>query len=258
MSKRRVAQAALAAAGAVFAFGVAADSAAQRRRTQSDVLALRPGAYWVYEGTVRAAKPGTAEVLEKTVQWKMEVVEAIERQSLAAFVIKGFPADLAWYAEGKEQGDYLLLRVQGDRYYLVRDHRVEEVLRRLRDPSDPLIGLVREEELYLQLPADAGAVFGATEQITREDRLYCWVYSESREVSLDHVRELARRGRDRRKKRTAHEQEYRSLADVTIVEWVATLGITRYRYHHNGTVSDVDVRLVEYSPGRAAAQGPGK
>jgi hypothetical protein len=40
-----------------------------------------------------------------------------------------------------------------------------------------------------------------------------------------------------------------TLPDFSMIQFIQGVGISRYVYSHNGTVSEVDVRLVEYHAG---------
>lgn len=73
------------------------------------------GSYWIYQGVTKWTKPNSNEVIERTLKWKMEVIETINREQVTAAIVKGFPEDLAWYEEGKERGDYLIIQVGKDK-----------------------------------------------------------------------------------------------------------------------------------------------
>jgi hypothetical protein len=87
----------------------AASSTEYPTETITTYFPLSQGAYWVYEGIVKWTK-GT-EVIEKTVTWKMEVVEVVERDHVTGYLLKGHPDDLAWYEEGKERGEHVIIKV---------------------------------------------------------------------------------------------------------------------------------------------------
>jgi hypothetical protein len=49
-----------------------------------------------------------------------------------------------------------------------------------------------------------------------------------------------------------HEEyslEFRTNPDDTEFSFVPGIGITKYNYHHHGTVADTELRLVEFHPG---------
>jgi hypothetical protein len=247
LSPRRASAFVLAASLAILS-GVPGKERAQTRSPQEDAFPLRTGACWVYEGTVRWAGNTADEGVEKKIQWKMEVVDTLERRSLTAYVLKGHPLDLAWYTEGKQRGDYVIVRIGGDKYYLVQEERVAEVLRRVRDAQDELKDLVDNDDLFLDLPLEKGKAFGESDQLNCEDGMYCWRVGASREADLRGIKGVTGQ------KAAVWELSYRTNPDVQIVDYAPKIGILRFQYHHNGTVSDCDVHLVEYSPGKPQQQ----
>jgi hypothetical protein len=42
---------------------------------------------------------------------------------------------------------------------------------------------------------------------------------------------------------------YRTLPDHQIIEFAPNIGITRYTYVHHGTVSETDLKLIEFHLG---------
>jgi hypothetical protein len=208
------------------------------------VFPLSTGSYWVYEGLVQWTRPGSNEATERAVTWKMEVVETFQREFLSAAAIKGFPADVAWYEDGKDRGDYLMVRIQDTgKLYLMGPDRTEEILQRLRNHTDPLINLVHESELIFDLPLYRGKRFGPSAQLTRSDTFYCWFVEGEERVNLTDVKGLTPG------MTTQYRLALRSLPDHTFIDFVPGVGITRYIYYgHHGTLSEADLKLVEYHP----------
>lgn len=205
---------------------------------------LSKGTTWVYEGTCKWTRSGSGEVAEKPVTWTMQVMETLTRCQVTAAVVKGYPLDLAHFENGKVPGDYLIVRVGPGKYYLLRQNRAEEALRRLRDERDLLHGLVRDEEIILDIPLVRGKIYGETEQITRQDQSYSWIVEDARPAKLRGIKGIASAGR-----KVEYEITLRTRPDHQIVDFVPGIGITRYVYGHHGTVSQTDVRLVEFHRG---------
>ena len=218
--------------------------AAQSPEERAEWLPLSTGTTWVYKGTSKWTRPGSGEVVEKPVTWQMQVLEALTRGQVTAAVVKGFPLDLAHFEEGKAPGDYLIVRVGPGKYFLVRQLRAEETLRRMRDENDPLGGLVREDELILDAPLVPGKFYGEADQITRQDQSYSWIAEDARPAELRGIKGIAPQGR-----KMEFEISLRTRPDHQIVTFVPGIGITRYVYGHHGTVSEVDVKLVEFRRG---------
>ena len=206
---------------------------------------LKKGTVWVYGGVVRGTFPGSNKKFEKKLTWKMEIVDTVERGSLVAAEVKGHPADLAWYDEETQPGDYWIIRRDGRKFYLVEPFRFQEVRRRLGNSADRLEGLLRDEELFLDWPLTKGKKWGEPEALKREDLLYQWVVEEERPVRLRSVKGVEAAGRV-----TQYRLAYRTVPDHTFVDFVPGIGITHYIYAHHGTVAEADLELVEYHAGR--------
>jgi hypothetical protein len=223
--------------------------AAQPPEETPEWFPLSKGTTWVYKGTRKWTQSGSGEVAEKPVTWKMQVLETLTRGQVTAALVKGYPADLAHFEEGKAPGDYLIVRVRPGKYYLVRQLRTEETLRRLRDQNDLLAGLVREDEIILDAPLAPGKIYGEADLITRQDKMYSWIVEEARPAELRGIKGIAPAGR-----KMEYEITHRTLPGHRIVDFVPGIGITRYVYGHHGTVSETDVKLVEFRRGESGRQ----
>ena len=201
---------------------------------------LAQGTYWVYEGTVRWTPSGSSQVLEKSVRWRMEVVATFDRRSVVAAQIRRHPLDLAWYEEGRAPREYLIVQVWQDRYYLLQGKRVAEAQRQLTSNEEQMIDLVEEHELFLEFPLVAHRTFGETNQLTRHDQFYCWVVGDPRTERLTGIRGI------RPDPRQIWEVSQRTVGSFESFDFAPGVGFIRYRFHHSGTVSEFDVRLVEF------------
>jgi hypothetical protein len=229
---------------AILATACSWKGAAQSPEETPEWFPLSAGTTWVYKGTSKWTRSDSGEVVEKSVTWKMQVLETLTRRQVTAAVVNGYPQDLAHFEEGKTPGDYLIVRVGPAKYYLVRQLRTEEALRRLRDENDLLGGLVGEDEIILDAPLVPGKIYGEADLITRQDRMYSWIVEDARPAELRGIKGVAPAGG-----RTEYEITYRTLPDHTIMNFVPGIGITRYVYGHHGTVSETDVQLVEFRRG---------
>ena len=201
------------------------------------------GNTWVYTGTIRWTPAGSNDVLEKEIEWTMEIIDVIERHGLRAAVLDGHPGDLAWYEEGRERRRHLVVAIgesQTEQLYLLSDKRAVEVEQRLRSLDDTLIDLLKEYELFLDFPLSHLKRFCDLHSRTRQDYMYCWVVE-----SVEPLDGLNVEGVDPEISRTRYRVNHRTLPDHRIVEYVSDVGMTSYVYAHHGTVSEVDVRLTE-------------
>jgi hypothetical protein len=71
--------------------------------------------------------------------------------------------------------------------------------------------------------------------------MYAWFVESIKPVRLQNVLGIPSGG-----PRMGYVLTYRTLPDHQIATYVSGIGLTAFEYHHHGTVSDVDVRLVEF------------
>jgi hypothetical protein len=143
--------------------------------------------------------------------------------------------------EGKERGDYLMVR-DGGQYYRVRIGKDEDVTAILSGfgPDDRL----NLDTLFLDLPLHEGMCFGRDPNAKRDDSLYCWAVSRPVVTQFREVK-----GIPSNKQFETFTLSYRANTDHTYFDFVPGIGISSYLFGHHGTVSEVDVKLVEYHPG---------
>ena len=77
-----------------------------------------------------------------------------------------------------------------------------------------------------------------------DDERMCWVVEATRAEALSQVRGAPT------DKRVAYDLVQRDNTGVQTLTFVVGVGFTAYRYHHNGSPLDVDVKLVELVPGK--------
>ena len=203
----------------------------------AEMFPLSPGTYWIYEGLVKWQNE--SGVKEQQMTWKMEVVEQVERDGFVGYLMKGHPSDLAFYEDGRTPSDYAIIR-RGNNLY----HAETSAFQRLKDPADDLKDLVLPADLILKLPLMLGDKFGDLEMLKRDDDFYCWVVKEKRPFLAKITGVVP----------AASLEEYlvtfTSLPDGIIVYFTPGIGITRYEYTHHGTISEVDVRVIQYHSGK--------
>jgi hypothetical protein len=204
-----------------------------------DYFPLAPGAAWVYEGAVKWE--GCGGICDKTISWKMEVLNVVQRSDFIAYAMHGHPADLAWYTEGKFPSVYAIVQKGPAQYY----RATLETFKRLQDPADRLDNLLNERDLFLDAPLYPGKRFGEVEQLALPDGQYCWIV-QSEAQPLSH----AIRGVSPDANFSEYTLSFVTLPDHTSVRFAPGVGMTHYTYVHHGTISEVDMQLIEYHPGR--------
>ena len=237
---------------------------APAKQTVEAGFPLSKGSYWVYRGRVKGREPqlncGSTRPVVQTLTWKMEVVETIDRGQIIAAVFKGYLNDLkdpTGIKGGKIEmaaTDYLLIRVGEGKYYLLDDDEMEAALKRLRDRTDSLDGLVEENYLEFDFPLSRGKVFGDPEQMLREkqeiesgdlERVgWLYVVENERQIKLQDVR-----GIDPSETVTQYRLRYETNTSRREMEFVPGIGVTKFHFsaHPAGClILETDVRLIEY------------
>ena len=198
----------------------------------ADFFPMTRGTYWVYRGRV-----AWGDEKEATVEWKSEVVESATRGRFKIAVLLGHPWDLPWYEPGRGRGCYLLIADSNTRFYLTQDEGACSI-----PEGEPGEDLTDYQNLILVMPAKAGDLFGQDpEAPPREDTMYAWSVDKLENAPLAGIKGVAPAI-----PRTACVLRYSTFPDHQIVTYVPGIGVTAYEYMHHGTVSAVDVKLVEF------------
>ena len=200
-----------------------------------------PGTYWVYRGHVRWTKTGTDQVAEAPITWRTEIRRVIPHGDFSGIVISGFPFDSAWADDHATPSDSLLVESKG-RFHFIGDQRFQQAVQRMEQPSDSLDGLFSDDDLILEWPLTPGQKFCDPAGMARDDGQYCWFVSSQEKIALPAAIGAGNRDRDEL------VLQYRTNPDDTRFVFVPGVGITKFAYHHHGTVADTDLELVEFHP----------
>lgn len=205
-----------------------------------DPLPLAIGNAWTYTGEVWWAPPESRTVYRENVKWKMEITDIVERDGLRAAVIKGHPQDLMLYEKGREQGDYLLIATDSGKYYLLDGERARAALEQVRDPSNPLIDLVDDPDLILDLPLFVGKRFCSAKELLRPDKLNCWTVSDEQITALPGIA-----GVIATEETTSYLLTHRTSANHAIWNFVPGVGFTSFSFGTRGEPSAVELMLFK-------------
>jgi len=200
---------------------------------------LKNGAYWVYQGNVRWTIANSSEVSEKEITWKMEVRRVIPRNDIVGYEMLGAPWDLAWYEEGQVPNEYGIIQAGGNFYRTSLD-----TVRRLLDEKDSLKDLVGEYDIFLDVPLIQGKKFCDLDSLIGANGMYCWVVGDVSPENISNIKDIA--SSDAVSEFSIYN---RTNPDHSIIKFIPGVGISGYEYHHHGTISDVEVRLIEYHSG---------
>jgi hypothetical protein len=205
-----------------------------------DPLPLAVGNTWTYTGDVWWAPPDSRTVYRENVKWKMEITDIVERDGLRAAVITGHPQDLMLYEEGREQGDYLLIATDSGKYYLLDGERAAAALKQVRDPRNPLIDLVADPDLVLDLPLFVGKRFCSAKELLRPDKLNCWTVSDEQITTLPGIA-----GVIATEETTTYLLTHRTSANHAIWNFVPGVGFTSFSFGTRGEPSAVELMLFK-------------
>ncbi|MBI5034361.1 MAG: hypothetical protein HZB51_27885 [Chloroflexi bacterium] len=205
------------------------------------------GATWTYQGVVQWDDKGKAQ--KQTLTWKMQIVDKIERSDgIVGYVMKGHPSDLAFYTVDKQPGDYL---------YLAKANRVYEVtlidtkpIERVKAKNDALTDLLVDDNLVFDFPLAANKKFGSAQFVADPSGMNVWVITNAQPATLSGIKGITPSNA------TEYVLEFKTNPDRQTVYHVPNVGTTRFVYHHNGTLSEVDVKLIEYNPSGTASVAP--
>ena len=198
------------------------------------------GVYWDYSGLVSREVPGLVSLQTRTVSRRMEITEVIKRTWwITAAVLKGHPRDLTTFEPDAPPGDYLLVKVNLQKHYLLKGDRALAAARRLRDATDSLVDLVRDDEVILESPLFLGQRFCGTATLTRVDERECWYIDTERNPSLGLIPGLPP-GWDG----PEYELTYKSQSATEVVGFAPGIGITSYDYARASDRSYVQLKLT--------------
>jgi len=207
-------------------------------RVPSPAFDFPKGATWTYAGLVKWDEKG--KVQQKTLTWKMHIADKLARaDGIVGYVLKGNVHDLAFYAPNKKPGDYLLL-AKANRVYQITLIDAQPI-ERVKNPSDALADWLDDENLAFDFPLAVNKKFGAAKFVTDASGMNCWVVSEAKPTKLAGIKGVTPADA------IEYTLQYKTNPDHQALSYVPNVGITRWVYHHNGTVSDVDVKLIEYA-----------
>ncbi len=232
-----------------------------------DIFPLKKGNYWIYQGVVidlfftnvkspaatsndiwrfnilfSREKVNKSVLLEKTLTWKMEVVDVIVRDQMKVALIKGHPQDLTWYEKGQTRDESLIVSINDAKFYLIYgSKRRKEFLEKLnRNPQEAILLLDDQWDMFAAFPLNPGQFCDGREHTSLLDWFgRCYVEDEEK-MDLSDVKGL------RHQKFSGYHLAQRDNTGHTFINFVPGVGITHYIYSHHGTVSEVDMKLIKF------------
>lgn len=210
-------------------------------RAGEECIPWQKGTVWTYAAKVDWVDNKTKEIKSAEIPYEVTVVDTYAKENIRAARLRGFVFDLAWYEPGKQPSDCLLVQIGPNHLFIIEDG-VEKIWPELaRGTYDSYFPQLADAPLLLEMPLTDNARWGDLANTPR-DR-YCWIVNGPGEFATSSVKGTP--------KLPAKPQEftvsYRTNPDDSAFDVVPGLGITRYAYHHHGTVSNAEAHLVKYA-----------
>lgn len=235
----------------------------QSKENQLEWFPLSNENYWVYEGIVKWQSMDSLDnivVMEDTITFNMEVIEKVNAGEVKVYALKGFPFLLYWYEPDQEKDTFYVAQKGFNKYYqtdIETFNLAEKIMVENQKNSSEKSGAekmahilvkahlkkrLEDDYLFLDFPLTLGKKFGPQSNVERGDNMYCWFVEDSVNTDIENIKGLpVRKGMDK------YILSYKTLPEGIEFDFVPGIGITRFRFKHMGTVSESDVRLIEYS-----------
>ncbi|MCX6284181.1 MAG: hypothetical protein NTW31_08110 [Bacteroidetes bacterium] len=194
------------------------------------LIPLHKGNFWKYRGSCNG-KPAT---------FRITVHDVVKQGSMAFAVMNGFPSDVLGGQDWEASDWGLLVAGNGQYYYKVNGARIDSIKESLSDGESIRASLVGDTDLLMEALYDTGQIFGEAAQLTRADGNYYWKVLEKSAYEPSSIRGLNIHGPFDR-----YTLNYKTIADDITMDVVPGIGIVRYRYNHNGTPGELDLKLIE-------------
>ena len=202
------------------------NSANQNSASQKNVFRFqlpRQGDQFIYKGIVKWGVD--ANPRQKEVIWPVEVVDVITRGRYHIAKLKGFPDDLVGFYDFDEEDPK-----PQERYYIINNQLREIYI------SDSLPSLTQRalkqlkgEQIYLNLA-----------EPPRGQRPYSdWVLESKGGVNINDIKGIPQ---GQYLKYTFGE---RTISGASIIDFIPAIGVIAYKYVHNGSISEIDMKLIE-------------
>jgi hypothetical protein len=214
---------------------------------------LYKGNSWSYQGLVKWTSESGA-IHEDKVAGTMKVLDTVKIGSTEIIKVKGSPnnfklrdtggaiedkyKEYEYTATAPAYGEnHIIIRTANESYYDIDGETGEELI---NDPEQSLQELLNENaSQFLDLPLNIRKSFGSTSAVKRDDGMYCWVVKKEKDFDLTSIKGLEDFG-----VRKQYTLGFSTLADETEVDFVPGIGITGYRYKHNGSIEQYDIKLT--------------
>lgn len=230
---------------AVFALLVVSGSA-----QDMPVIPMAKGTVWIYSARVKWDADDTKVAGSKTIRWTVTVADSIQKDNVAAVLLKGGPWDLAWYDPNVKPREHLIVRLDST-YYLLHDEAAETLADikagKTNDLKDRLA-----DDIWFQVPMEIADDYCPPEAEERAP-MGCWSVEK---ITTTHSLKIP--GLKTAPEETEYLLTFMTNPDTEMVTLVPGVGIISWWYQHHGTVAEASLKLVEFRPpgARASRKSP--
>src|SRR5271169_4441317 len=175
------------------------DAAARGSAQSSDGFPLEPGTYWIYE-CVTTRKEVYSPPVQKSLSWRMEILDAMRQRDLVIALLRGHLDDLPGPTEPMRR-DYLVVAVRNNAFYLVAPPNSKDLLNHLKQTQTDWAPLVQGQgQLFLKLPLIPGGGFPPEQTAQENSRpnrpgFDSWLVRDKRRIRLDGLKTNVSLGR---------------------------------------------------------------
>jgi len=212
-------------------------------QTMPSAIPVVPGTTWIYAGTMKWADQRTNEEHAKAIRWSSTITAIVSRHSNVAAQLHGYLLDLAFYSPGDKPKDWVLVLLEGT-YYVERDEGAVLFKKLQASPAERWLQIISPESIFFSDPIQDGGKYCGPSVTGRDDTMYCWHVNH---VSTERLDRLHGAGKEPKR---VYELWLLTNPDTQIIGLAPGIGIVSYFYQHHGTVSEAEVKLVDFHPGK--------
>ncbi len=205
-----------------------------------EVFPFAKGTAWVYSARVKWDADDTRVAGTKTIRWTVTIADSIQKDNIAAVLLKGGPWDLAWYDPNVKPQEHLIVRLEST-YYLLHDEAAETLADikagKTSDLKDRLA-----DDIWFQVPMEIADNYCSPEAEERAP-MGCWSVEK---ITTTHSLKI--QGVKAAPEETEYLLTFMTNPDTEIVTLVPGVGIISWWYQHHGTVAEASLKLMEFRP----------
>ncbi len=207
------------------------------------IIPMAKGTAWVYSARVKWDADDTRVAGTKMIRWTVTIADSIQKDNIAAVLLKGGPWDLAWYDPNVKPQEHLIVRLEST-YYLLHDEAAETLADikagKTSDLKDRLA-----DDIWFQVPMEIADNYCPPEAEERAP-MGCWSVEK---ITTTHS--LRIQGMKAAPEETEYLLTFMTNPDTEMVTLVPGVGIISWWYQHHGTAAEASLKLLEYRPSGA-------